>query len=644
MRKKRVGFITSYPGAKTGFSRNIKALLPFLYKKDKYELFLLAQGMPHQNPDFMRWPWHTEGAFQGAIDHSKINTDEGYRRMVSYGNVAVEEFVRKHKLDVVFHVEDGWSSDPNFYFKKDWFKHIKQNFVNWTTADSLPILSLFKDWAQNCPNIWFWTSFAEKALKTEDGAKYGHVKTVHGCLNTDEFAPISPQEKANLRGLFNIPQDELIFSFVARNQLRKLFWANMQGLARLKRSRPSCKAKLLFHTSWSEGWSLPQFIEEFGLNKDDVYTTYVCRACGAFEIKPFNGEEKDCKFCGAAKAQITANVITGVSEANLAKVYGISDAYLHLMTSGGLEYGLVEAALCGLPIATVPYSCGEDFTVNDFVSTIDCAYTREIGTNFIKATPNINSVLKYMQNIADMSPQKRAEIGSRTRNWALKEFDVSKIGAQVEEFIDSRDLVDWEAYNPSQAVVKKDPDYPMPSQENNLEWLLDMYLNILKLELPESDGGVQHWLNALRNGMSREDIYKYFTEVARTDNAKAGFETAVQKLEDLFDKDDYGKRILFVMKESAGDIFMATSLLESCKRKYPDHNIYFACEPKYFDLLDANPHIHKVIPYVQQMENEIGMIGHGNNSGIVDVLYLPFILTQRHLNYLSNKHLDIETK
>ena len=38
-------------------------------------------------------------------------------------------------------------------------------------------------------------------------------------------------------------------------------------------------------------------------------------------------------------------------------------------------------------------------------------------------------------------------------------------------------------------------------------------------------------------------------------------------------QDDKGKKLLFIVPESAGDIFLATSLLQSMEQQYPDFNI-----------------------------------------------------------------------
>ena len=90
--------------------------------------------------------------------------------------------------------------------------------------------------------------------------------------------------------------------------------------------------------------------------------------------------------------------------------------------------------------------------------------------------------------------------------------------------------------------------------------------------------------------MNRQQVYEYFISVARKDNA----ENNKIPFEEMLDEDDEGKRILFVLPETETDVFNSTSLLKYIKDKYPDHNIYFATKPEFFEILSGNPYIHKV--------------------------------------------------
>ena len=96
------------------------------------------------------------------------------------------------------------------------------------------------------------------------------------------------------------------------------------------------------------------------------------------------------------------------------------------------------------------------------------------------------------------------------------------------------------------------------------------------------------------------------------------------------------KRLLFIVPESAGDIFLCTSLLPNLKIMYPDFEIYFACYPRYQSILKNNPNITKVINYYPVMDNQIIMEGTGEWSGLFDISIMATTLTQRIINYLHN--------
>lgn len=95
-------------------------------------------------------------------------------------------------------------------------------------------------------------------------------------------------------------------------------------------------------------------------------------------------------------------------------------------------------------------------------------------------------------------------------------------------------------------------------------------------------------------------------------------------------------RILFIVPESAGDIFLSTSLLRSIKELYDPCDIYFACKKAYFQILDDNPYISKTIEYVSIMDVQTLMEGTGDWPGLFDVSIFVTIATQKVSNYLNN--------
>lgn len=109
----------------------------------------------------------------------------------------------------------------------------------------------------------------------------------------------------------------------------------------------------------------------------------------------------------------------------------------------------------------------------------------------------------------------------------------------------------------------------------------------------------------------------------------------IQTLQKIIEGDDESK-LLFIVPESAGDIFLSTSLLSSLSEAYPEYNIYYACREQFFPILKKNPFIYKIIPYMPIMENQIMMEGTANWKGFFDISIMATVLTQRFINYLNN--------
>jgi len=212
---------------------------------------------------------------------------------------------------------------------------------------------------------------------------------------------------------------------------------------------------------------------------------------------------------------------------------------------------------------------------------------------------------------------------------AGKNLSAEVIGKKLEEIIDNAPSVEW---NYNSEFQQRNANYNPPEIESDTDWLINIYKNILLMTVDANDDGVKGWLDQIKNGRTRDQVLEYFKKVAIKENN----ENAKVEFSDLLDKDDKGKRILFVMPQSAGDVFMSTSLLPSIKKLYPDYNIYFATKQEYFDILDFNPFVHKKLVFNSFMENLLTMEGHANGDGYFDIAYLPYIGTQKIFDYQHN--------
>lgn len=632
-RKKKFLYHSDFSLAKTGFGRVSKSLLTYLYKTGKYDIVHYCCGMQQSNPDLLRTPWKSLGSLPNShAEIEQLNRDPNQARLASYGAYLIDKVIEEEKPDVYIAAQDIWGVD--YSITKPWFNKIRSAI--WTTLDSLPILPTAIAAAPKLKNYWIWSDFATKALHDMN---YKHVETVHGPLDINNFYRFSDNYRLELRKKFNIPQSAFIIGFVFRNQLRKSVPNLLEGYALWKARNPEVKnTLLLLHTHWNEGWNIYKLADEYKIPRNEIITTYVCRNCGHYEVKHFNGQDLDCNNCTAKKSQITTNVGIGVTEEQLNEVYNLMDVYCHPFTSGGQEIPIQEAKLTELITLVTNYSCGEEMCYEEANSlALEWSEYREHGTEFRKASTNPNSIAKQLHKVWKMPIQKRREMGEKAREWTINNYSSDVIGKKFEEFIDNADLVDYTKF--SIEPEEQDPLFKVPNIESNTEWLKCLYKNILKRpDVDENDDGHKYWMQELSKGIKRQDVENYFRQVAWQENQK----NKKINFEDLLDKGDQGKRILYVMPQDEADLFLSTSLFESIKKMYPNHNLYVATKQEYFEVLEGNPYIHKIIPFVPQMENQFWCEGQGPNKGFFEIAFLPHIGTQKILNYLHNGKDKIE--
>jgi glycosyltransferase involved in cell wall biosynthesis len=625
-RKKRVLYLSDYAGAFTGFGKNTKLLLKYLYKTNKYEILNAAQGT-QTSPDLVkRFPWKSLGVLPNDPNKiSQINQDPNLGRMAAYGDLEIENIVKDFKPDVIFSVNDTWGSQ--FVTEKNFFKSIPT--VCWNTFDSLPLLPDTIEKAKKLTHYWTWSDFARKELH-----KHGHtnVKNQYPLVNTENFYKLPDFKIKEILQKHNLPQDSFIIGFVFRNQLRKLINTQIEAYAQFKRLNPQIKNTFLYtHTHYGEGWDIHRLCEQYGVDKKEVLCTYICKQTRQYFILPYSGQDIENPIT-KQKTLITTNVGLGVSDEQLNEIYNIFSFYSHPATSGACELPCVEAALTEKIIGTCAYSFGEDIIeLNSGSFGYKFSFYTEHGTQFLKSQPSASNMAQIFKKVYDMPLDKKRKMEQASREWALNNYSIENNGKKIEEFIDSLPILDDSVFEFTCSVKKYNPNAIVPSNTNAQEWVKSLYKLILDNDVTEQDDGVQHWLKQLAGGQNPKDIENYFRQVANNEiqkNSKIDFK-------DLLNPNDKG-RVIYVMPESAGDVFLSTALFKSIKNRYPDYALYVATKPQYRDILDNNPHIDQWIEYHPMMENLIWLEGNNTHDGYFNIAYLPYTCTQRQLNYLHN--------
>jgi len=628
MKKKKILFQTDFSLAKTGFGRNAKTVLSYLYKTGKYDLVHYCVGMNMESPDLKRTPWKSIGCVPNSPNEiENLNRDPNMAKIASYGGAYLDEVIKQEKPDIYIASQDIWGVD--FAISKRWFKNLTS--VIWTTLDSLPILPSAIEAAKAVENYWIWSSFATQELNRMG---YDQVKTFHGPIDHSFFFPKDAEFKSSLRRKFNIPLDSFIVGFVFRNQLRKSVPNLIEGYSKWRRETPLDRQTfLLLHTNFFEGWNIPRLATEYKVPETEILTTYICKKCKQYDVRQFSGKDMQCPYCLDKESFSTIDVMIAPLEEQLNEIYNLMDVYCHPFTSGGQEIPIQEAKLTELITLVTNYSCGEEMCHEEAASLpLDWSEYREHGTEFRKASTDPNSIAKQINKVYNMPPTEKKKLEEQARKWTIENYSIKKLGPKLEEFFDKAPFVDYESFSIEEE--KRDPNYTVPAIADDSAWLIDMYRNILKMpHVNENDEGHKYWMAEIRRGLPRPKIEQYFRNVAVKENSE--FKPNEEKMEGL-DDDDEGRRILYVMPENERDVFLSTSLFKSIKDQYPEHNLYVATNPVFFSILNANPYVHKTIKYDNRMDNLFWLEGRGSHKGFFEVAFTPYVNTKQRVTYTHN--------
>lgn len=608
---KKILFQSDCSTAKTGFGRNAKAILSYLYKTGKYDIAQYCVSQKEDDNNLKRLPWRSYGAYPldhkvpSLLENLTPQEAEAKKRLFGYGEALLDSVIEKEKPDVYFAVQDIWGID--FAIGRKWFDNIDS--VLWTTLDSLPILDQANKAAKKVKNFWVWSEFAEKEMHKNG---LNHVRTCHGAIDNTNFYRKSDDERHLLRQIHGINKDDFIIGFVFRNQLRKSVFALLRGLYLFKQKFPEANAKVLLHTSLDESWDIKKFMAEFSLEDQDVLTTFCCRSCNYVKVESPTKKQKECPQC-KQNTFFSTSPSHGVTEPQLNDIYNLMDVYCHPFTSGGQEMPIQEAKFTELITLVTNYSCGEDNCAEGSGSIpLQWEEYREPGTQFIKAATSAVSISNSLESVYLMSKEQRKEQGLISREWVVKNYSSEVICKKIEKFIDEECN---KKYDYKEIVSKKFPHASIPKIENDKEWIKALYLYILNTKVEEDDDGLNHWLSRMQNGEKRQTVETYFRNVAYKEELKNTAHKSLEKLSSI-----KGKKLLLLIKNGEREAFYTNSILGNLKNIYRDYKIIIATKPDLFHFFDANQNVDYVIDFIDKMTIPFFLEGRGKEKKYCDIV------------------------
>lgn len=274
------------------------------------------------------------------------------------------------------------------------------------------------------------------------------------------------------------------------------------------------------------------------------------------------------------------------------------DVYCHPFTSGGQEIPIQEAKLTGLITLVTNYSCGEEMCVPE-ANSIPLKWNeyREFGTEFIKASTCPNSIAENLNLVFSMPQEQKMKMGKAARKWAIDNFSVESVGQKIEKFLDS---CDFNEYSTEKELPKlNDPDATIPEAEDDIRWLKSLYSLILKRDVSDNDEGLVHWIEKIKNGISRSTIDQYFRDIARKENDK----NRTFKLEDLFGDTQPEDRIFVSINSTIENIFLSTKIIAAIKEKYPNKYIFVSSNEQSQPIFSGNTNIKEAFIQTKQFSD-----------------------------------------
>lgn len=574
---RKILLVTDASWFKSGLGKNASLMLKYLYGTGKYKLVHLCSGLPEDDPSLKMTPWKSYGAV--TVDKRKqefLLRDESARRIANYGALKIDDVVNLERPDVVILSNDYWAFPVSDYHRKKWAK--KTSIINHFTIDSLPIDLDINEAIELSFKTFSWASFACEHLDI------GHIA---GMVDENVFVPISDEDRSSLRSTFGIG-DEKIFIYVFRNQTRKNPLTVLEAFKKYKDGGGN--GKLLFHTSWSEGWDLKKFIDRIGLDNDSVLTTYYCSECGGWEIKPFNGENKDCPVCGSVGKFSTVNVLNGVPESVMYKVYGIADASISVANSGGFEYHSPQSLLCGLPLACINYSYGKDYEGMEGVDVINSTFHYEYPSAFLKATPIIDELVGFFKKIE--SSEIDSEYRIRIRDGAIAKFGYLKTGKTWENVIDSAPYNKLNDECFSETLC--DLNYKPIPESDNRKFVEDLYKNLLAQEVV-SESSIKRIVGYLESGKSRDEVYQSFVNMGKKLNMVRNNIAFSERLDG-----EINGRVLICANDDEADNLKLATYMGKIKEKLKK-DIYLVTMDKFYDIFWGNSFVYKQLPFDKKL-------------------------------------------
>ena len=456
----------------SGFSTYAKEILKRLYATGKYEIAEFASYAKINDPRDSDIPWLFYANMPSDNDPRANEYHQNPENQ--FGRWRFERVLLDFKPDIVFDVRDYWM---NAYQQNSPLRPY-YHWVVMPTIDSEPQQEDWIDTYLSADAIFTYSDFGRDVLKRQSNNKIRYIDTASPGVDLNVFRPYI-KDKASIRQALGIPQDAYIFGSIMRNQKRKLIPELFDALQSMRDKNPELynKSLLYLHTSFPDaGWDIPQLLKEYNI-ANKVLFTYVCQNCKNATSMLFNHVRATCNKCGQ-KALHMPNVNNGVTSEQLSHIINTFDIYVQYAICEGFGMPQVEAASCGIPVASVNYSAMEDIIKKLNGYSIKVAkYFKEMETKAIRVYPDNDSLLNILDQHdklpSFLKEQKRLE----TRKLTELHYNWDNIAKKWENYFDNAILTNqqgkWDIKLPKLNPIPE--EVGRSEQGSNYDFVYDLF-------------------------------------------------------------------------------------------------------------------------------------------------------------------------
>ena len=481
----------------SGFGKYAYEILSRWHKTNKYVVAEFASyGMVNDPRDKnIDWIYYANAV---------RDNDPRYKEYMSrtdnqFGRWRFEKVLLDFKPDVVVDVRDFWMSGYQTLSPlRSYFHHILM-----PTVDSAPQQEEWVDVFLSTDAIFTYSDWGAKVLKEQTNNKIKYIATTSPGVNLNIF---SIKDKNLLRQKFNIPQEAFVFGSVMRNQKRKLIPELLYSLKQIislpEIQNTNQKIYLYLHTTYPDmGWDIPELLSQYQVS-NHVLFTYLCKTCQNTEACVFSGPLKVCSKCLNKTCQFPS-VSNGVSDTQLSEIYNLFDLYVQYAICEGFGMPQVEAAACGVQIASVDYSAMTEIVekLDGIKLRVDRMF-REMEINADRAYPDNDFTAQVLYDFfINKSIDTRQANRTNIRNKCISLYSWDNVYSVWEEAFDSIDITKKLSWDDKNIPQIKNMSLKVPKGLNDKDFIEFICLNVINDPYLLNTANIQTLIKDVTNGI-----------------------------------------------------------------------------------------------------------------------------------------------